>query len=70
MILSNQLLEELLKLEPAKKAALVDTLLASLDTPDQENQALWAQEAENRLDAFEQGKIKATSLEKILEKYY
>ncbi|MCF8084416.1 MAG: addiction module protein [Deltaproteobacteria bacterium] len=29
---------------------------------------LWAKEAEDRIDAYDQGKIKAISLENILEK--
>jgi len=30
---------------------------------------LWVKEAEDRINAYEQGKIKAVSLEKVLEKY-
>ena len=65
----QEILKEALSLKPAQEAELIDKLLASLDMPDQEMDKLWAQEAEDRLEAFEQGKIKAVTLEKVLEKY-
>jgi hypothetical protein len=30
---------------------------------------LWAQEAESRIDAYEQGRINAITLDQVLEKY-
>jgi putative addiction module component (TIGR02574 family) len=57
-----QLLEEALSLPPADRAELADRLLTSLDvSPDRRIDKLWAQEAEDRLDAFERGEIKAVS---------
>jgi putative addiction module component (TIGR02574 family) len=57
-----QVLEEALTLSPVERAELADRLLASLDSgPDRTIDALWAQEAEDRLDAFERGEIKAVS---------
>ncbi len=56
-------------LKPAEKAQLIDRLIFSLDKPDKELDELWAQEAENRIDAYEQGKLKSVSLEKVLQKY-
>jgi hypothetical protein len=45
-------------------------LLSSLDKSDKEIDELWAKEAEDRIDAFDQGKIKVVpSLEKVLQKY-
>ena len=65
----DEILKEALTLTPAQKAELIDKLLSSLDKPDREINELWAEEAESRIDAYEQGKIKAVTLEKILEKY-
>jgi len=65
----NEVLKEALTLEPAQKAELIDKLLLSLDKPDKEIDELWAKEAESRIDAYERGKIKAITLEKVLEKY-
>lgn len=64
----NEVLKEALTLKPAQKAELIDKLLSSLDKPDKEIDELWAKEAESRIDAYEKGKIKAVSLDKVTEK--
>ena len=69
MATTNKILEEALTLKPAEKAELIDRLLSSLDKADAEIDELWAKEAENRIDAYERGEIKAVTLEKVLEKY-
>ncbi|MDQ7784438.1 MAG: addiction module protein [Desulfomonilaceae bacterium] len=56
-------------LRPAEKAELFDKLLSSLYKPDAQIDELWAREAESRLDASEQDKIKAVTLEQVLSKY-
>ena len=48
---------------------MIEELISSLDLPDKKLDALWVKEAEDRINAYEQGKIKAVSLEKVLEKY-
>jgi putative addiction module component (TIGR02574 family) len=58
----TELLEEALSLPPAERAELADRLLTSLDaSPDRRIDELWAREAEDRLDAFGRGEIKAVS---------
>ncbi len=69
MEVPTKLLREVLKLTPAQRVALIDNLLASLDIPDKVIDAVWAQEVEDRIDAYEQGKLKAITLEQVLEKY-
>jgi len=66
---TNNILKEVLTLKPSQKAQLIDKLLSSLDKPDREIDELWANEAEDRIDAYDQGKIKAIPLKKVLEKY-
>jgi putative addiction module component (TIGR02574 family) len=56
-------------LRPSEKAQLIDKLISSLDKSAREIDELWAKEAENRIDAYDQGKFKAISLEKVLQKY-
>ena len=58
-----------LTLKPSEKAQLIDKLLSSLDKSDKEIDELWVKEVEERIEAYDQGKIKAISLEKVLEKY-
>ena len=69
MSIPNEILKEALMLKPAQKAELIDRLLSSLEKPDSTIDELWAKEAENRIDAYEKGDIKAVTLEKVLEKY-
>ena len=57
-----EVLEEALSLPPGERAELADRLLTSLDSsPGGRIDALWAAEAEDRLEAFERGEIKAVS---------
>ncbi len=69
MAANARILEEALKLTAVERAELVDSLLSSLDKPDQAIDKLWAREAEARIDAYDQGQIKAVSLDEVLKKY-
>ncbi len=69
MTIPNEILKETLTLPPSEKAELIDKLITSLDEPDKEIEKLWANEAESRIDAYEQGNIKALTLREVLEKY-
>ena len=66
---SNKILEKALNLTPTEKAELIDRLLASLDNPDKELDKLWSKEAEDRIEAYERGEIRALTLKEVLEKY-
>ena len=66
---TNDILKEAITLPPSERALLIDKLLDSLDEQDNEIVALWAMEAESRIDAYNRGDIKSISIEKILEKY-
>ena len=54
------------KLTASERAALIDDLLASLDAPDPQIDALWAEEAERRLAAVESGEMPARDAEEVL----
>ena len=69
MTATNNIFKEALTLKPSKKVQLIDQLISSLDRPDKEIDELWAKEVEDRIDAYDQGKLKAISLEKVLQKY-
>ena len=66
---TDNIFKEILTLRPSEKAQLIDKLISTLDKPDKEIDELWAKEAEDRIDAYDQGKLKAVSLEKVLQKY-
>ena len=69
MTTKDNILKEALTLSPSEKAQLIDKLISSLDKADKEIDELWAREAEDRIDAYDKGKLKAVSLEKVLAKY-
>ena len=69
MATADKILKDASTLSPSEKAQLIDKLISTLDKSDKEIDELWAKEAEDRIDAYDQGKIKAISLEKVLQKY-
>ena len=57
-----------LALPPGERAELADRLLISLDTERQlKIGELWAEEAEDRIGAFERGEIRAVSAKEAFE---
>ena len=68
MTATNSVFNEALTLGPSERAELIDKLIASLNKSDHEIEKLWAKEAEDRIDAYDQGKIKSISLEEVLKK--
>ena len=66
---TQEILDRALKLPAVDKAYLVDELLTSLDKPDEAIDAMWRQEVEDRLKAYNAGNLRAISLEQVLAKY-
>jgi len=69
MATPEEIIKEALNLKPSEKAELIDKLLSILDASDSEIDKLWAKEAESRINAYEQGELKAVTLKEVLEKY-
>jgi putative addiction module component (TIGR02574 family) len=58
------LLEEALKLSPVERAELIERLLSSFEFRSRKIvDALWAKEADDRIEAYEQGQIAAIPAE-------
>ncbi len=65
---SQKILNEALDLSPTERAELVEQILASFEFPARkEIDAAWAQEAEERIDAYERGEIKATPSDEVMK---
>lgn len=65
----KKVLAEALELPPIERAALVEELLSSFDFPArQEVDALWANEAEDRIDAYERGELRASPADVVLDR--
>ncbi|MBN1833207.1 MAG: addiction module protein [Deltaproteobacteria bacterium] len=69
MTTTDSIFKEASTLSPSEKAQLIDRLISSLDKSDKEIDELWAKEVEDRIDAYDQGKIKTISIEEVLHKY-
>jgi len=54
------------KLSHDERAELVDDLLASLDAPEARLDALWAEEAERRLELIDKGEMPLRDAEDIV----
>ena len=67
--ISEQILREALALPPQERAELVDQLLATFQSPpDPHIDEMWAREAEDRLDAYDRGELKAVPAEEVFSR--
>ena len=67
---AQRLLQEALLLSPVERAKLIGELYRSLDTRQDSTRvdAVWADEAESRIDAYEAGELEADSVEGAFER--
>jgi putative addiction module component (TIGR02574 family) len=61
------LLEFALNLPMAERYRLVEAILDSLDTPNQEIERAWAREADDRLAAYQRGEIQAKPAQDLID---
>jgi putative addiction module component (TIGR02574 family) len=66
---AEQIIKDALTLPAVERASIAEELLSSLDRPDATIDQLWAKEAEDRLSAFEAGKMKAIPAEDVFAEY-
>nr|NJM04147.1 addiction module protein [Desulfobacula sp.] len=66
---ANLIDKELSTLSPLEKARLIDKLISSLDKPDKEIDRLWTKEVEDRIDAYDKGKLNSIAFEELIHKY-
>jgi putative addiction module component (TIGR02574 family) len=63
---ATQVLEEALHLSPLERAELIEQIFASFSFPSrQANDAEWGREAEDRIDAYDAGRLASTSAREI-----
>jgi putative addiction module component (TIGR02574 family) len=64
----KRILESALALSPVERAELVEELLSSFDFPARADvDAMWAREAENRIDAYEKGELRTRPASEAIE---
>ena len=65
----EQILTQALELPPVERAELVEQILCSFEFPSRSRiDSLWAKEAEDRIDAYDRGEIKATPAKEVFAK--
>jgi putative addiction module component (TIGR02574 family) len=62
---TKAILDQALKLSANDRAALVESLIFSLDKPDPSLDAQWLKEAEDRLAAYRSGELAAADAEEV-----
>ena len=63
----KDVLEKALELKPDERFMVVEGLIKSLDEPDSSLDAIWAEEAEKRLNAYRAGNLEGISMEEIFK---
>lgn len=66
---ANAISAQALQLPPDERLALVERILDNLDEPDRSLDALWNQEAQDRLAAYRRGELQSVGLADVIAKY-
>lgn len=65
----EKILSEVLKLSPIDRAQLIEDVLSSFEfTTQKDIDEVWTNEVEDRIDAYEQGKLKSKSAKEVFKK--
>ena len=62
-----QILKEALQLNPQDTFLIIDTLLKSLDKPDEKLDFVWENESEKRLQSYKNNKTQTISFEEVFD---
>jgi len=62
----ESLVEQARKLSPEEQAILAETLYEMVNPPNQEWEAAWVKECEDRLAAYQRGEIKAVDSDEAM----
>ena len=66
---TEKVLSEALELSPIERADLVEQIMSSFEFVSRKSiDELWAKEAEERIDAYDAGKIKSTPADDVFKK--
>jgi putative addiction module component (TIGR02574 family) len=67
MSTTKNILEQAMKLKPVDRYFIIEGLLKSLDEPNKTIDEIWALEAEKRLQAFKEGRLKTLTYNEVFE---
>ncbi len=66
---TKSVFKDALQLRPAERLQLIEMLSRSLNQPDENIEKIWAEEAEKRYRALEEGKVKTIAISEIIGRY-
>ena len=69
MTCAQELYHQANQLPPLEKLRLAELLLADLDTPNPEIDAIWREEAQKRWQAYKVGGLTTVSYDAVMQKY-
>ena len=65
----KKLTEETAKLSPEERSELIDGILTTFHAANPERDALWLNEAKDRLQSYERGEMAAYDMDEVLVKH-
>lgn len=69
LTMSHPIFNQIIVLPDLEKLQLVDLILSQLDRPDPEIDQWWAEEAQTRWQAYQEGKLDTVSYQEVMSKY-
>jgi putative addiction module component (TIGR02574 family) len=63
----REIIEQALDLKASDRFLIVDELIKSLDKPDEAIENVWVEEAQKRLQLYDEGKLETVSEEEFFE---
>ena len=69
MLAIEQIFTEISPLKPLDKLQLIEKILNSLNQPNKSIEDIWANEAENRIKAYDNGLISVVNEDDVFGKY-
>ena len=61
----EEIIKEALKLKADERFLIIESIIKSLDEPDEKLDEIWAKEAEKRLKAYRRGELKGIPMDEI-----
>jgi putative addiction module component (TIGR02574 family) len=62
---SNEIINEAINLKPQERYLIIETLVKSLNQPDEEIEQIWIEESQKRLNEYKEGKLKTLSYKDV-----
>jgi len=69
MLAIEQIFTEISPLKPLDKLQLIEKILNSLNQPNSKIEDIWANEAEDRIEAYDKGLLSVVNEEDVFGKY-